>query len=381
MNSLLYLDYNATTPLDPAVREAMLPFLEHDFGNPSSLCSLGRRAAEALHQAHAQVATLLGAQSSEIVFTSGATESIATAFHCALTADSKKRHIVTSATEHSATLELCHDYATRGYEITFLPVNTDGMLSLEALEKAITPSTALVSLLWANNETGVIFPIEKITEITKKKNIPLHVDASQAVGKIPIDLTTLPIEYLSLSGHKIYAPKGIGALYVHRHAFFTPLFLGSQENARRGGTENVASCVALGKAASLAQTFLPLEMPREGALRDHLEKELLEKIEGISLNGEKTNRLLSTSNLSFKGIQAAEALLLFDQEGLCSSAGSACHTKSKTPSHVLTAMKRTPAEARASVRFSLGRFTTEEEVNRALEIIPRVVRKLKKMRL
>ena len=234
-------------------------------------------------------------------------------------------------------------------------------------------------MLWANNETGVIFPVEKIAALTSKKNAPLHIDASQAVGKIPIDLTTLPIQYLSLAGHKIYAPKGIGALYVHRHAFFTPLFLGSQENTRRGGTENVASCVALGKAATLAQTFLPLEMPREQALRDYLEKELLEKFDGVSLNGKKTNRLLSTSNLTFKGIQAAEALLLFDQEGLCCSAGSACHTKSKTPSHVLTAMERTPAEARASLRFSLGRFTTEEEINRALEIIPRVVRKLRKM--
>ncbi|MFZ4116265.1 MAG: cysteine desulfurase family protein [Chthoniobacterales bacterium] len=374
---MIYLDYNGTTPIDPTVRAVMLPFLEDAFGNPSSMCQLGREAAAALAQARAQVAALLGARSSEIIFTSGATESIATAFHCALTANPKKHHIVTCVTEHSATLKCCHEYASRGYEITLLPVNREGMLSLEVLENALTPATALISLLWANNESGVIFPIEKIAAIAQQKKVPLHLDAVQAVGKIPIDLATFSVDYLSLAGHKFYAPKGIGALYVHRHAFYTPLFPGSQEHGRRGGTENIPAIVALGKAAELALQLLSTEMTREAALRDSLEEELFKKIDSIFLNGEKTNRLSNTSNFSFTGIQAAEALLLLDQEGVCCSAGSACNTKSKTPSHVLTAMRLTLAEARSSLRFSLGRFTTQEEIDRVLEIIPRVVKKLR----
>ncbi|MCF7729613.1 MAG: aminotransferase class V-fold PLP-dependent enzyme [Chthoniobacterales bacterium] len=378
---MLYLDYNATTPIDPGVHAAMLPFMEKEFGNPSSMCTLGRTAAHALMEAHTQVARLLGARSSELLFTSGATESIATAFHSALSADPAKRHIVTSATEHSATLNLCQVYETHGYEITQLSVDSTGILSLDALEEAITPTTALVSLIWANNETGVIFPIEKIIEITQRKKVTLHFDAVQAIGKIPIDLSTLPIDYLSLSGHKIYAPKGIGALYVHRHTLFTPLFPGSQENGRRAGTENVASCIALGKAAELAHQMLPLEMKRQCALRDRFEKTLLEKMEGVSLHGEKRNRLSNTSNLCFRGIQAVEALLLLDQEGLCCSSGSACNTKLKTPSHVLSAMGLTRDEVNSSLRFSIGRFSTEEEIDHALNIIPRVVQKLRELAL
>jgi len=374
---MIYLDYNGTTPLDTKVRMAMLPYLEHDFGNPSSLCALGRHAAHALMQARVELASLLGAKAQEVIFTSGATESIVTAFHCAMSAQPLKRHIVTSAGEHSATLNIAHQYTERGYDVTFLPLDTHGILSLDMLEEAITPQTALVSLLWANNETGVIFPIEKIAEITHRKNLSLHLDAVQAVGKIPINLATLPVDYLSLSGHKIYAPKGIGALYVHRHACYQPLFPGSQENARRGGTENVASCVALGKAAALAQDLLMTEMPRESSLRDYLEEEIIKKIPHVSRNGEKNNRLANTSNLTFEGIEAAQALLLFDQAGLCASAGSACNTKSKHPSHVLAAMGRTPQEAASSLRFSLGRFTTQEEIDHALNIIVPVITKLR----
>lgn len=372
---MIYLDYNGTTPIDPEVRTAMLSFLEKDFGNPSSMCALGRQAAQALMKAREEVASLIGARAQEIIFTSGATESIITAFHSAVSASPEKRHMVISSVEHSATLQTAHEYILRGYDVTFLPVNNNGMLSLDLLEQAITPNTLLVSLLWANNETGVIFPIEEIAEITKRKQTSLHLDAVQAVGKIPIDLARVPVDYLSLSGHKIYAPKGIGALYVHRHAFYKSLFPGSQENGRRGGTENVAACVALGKAATLAKELLPIEMSREGHLRDYLEEEIHKKLTGVTLNGGE-NRLANTSNLRFKGIRAAEALLLFDQAGLCASAGSACNTKSKTSSHVLSAMGQTPEEASASIRFSLGRFTTKEEIDAALTIISNVIKKL-----
>ena len=377
MPPLLYLDYNATTPLDPAVRAAMVPYLEQEFGNPSSFYSLGRRAEAALTRAREQVGTLLGAQPSEIIFNSGATESITTAFMSALSADPNKRHIVTSAVEHSATLELCRDYEARGYEVTCLPVDRKGQLSLQALEEAITPATALVSLLWANNETGVLLPVEEIAVLTEKKGTSLHLDAVQAVGKIPINLHSLPVHYLSLSGHKLYAPKGVGALYVHRHVSYTPLLRGSQEGGRRGGTENVASIVALGEAAQLAQELLPLEITRQALLRDRLEQGLLNRLENVQCNGDPVCRLFNTSSLTFDGIQAAEALLLLDQEGLCCSAGSACNTQSQSPSHVLSAMGLSREEARSTLRFSVGRFTTEAEIESALEIVPRVVKKLR----
>ncbi len=379
MPSLLYFDYNSTTPIDPQARAAMLPFLEHSFGNPSNSYFLGRQAAEALEQARSEVAALLGARSSEIIFTSGASESIRTAFHAALEANPKKKHLLSCTTEHQAVLACCHEYERRGYQVTLLPVDAQGMLSLKALEEAITPSTALLSLLWANNETGVIFPVEEIVAIAQRKKVPLHLDAVQAAGKIPINLEALPIDYLSLAGHKIYASKGIGVLYVHRHAFYQPLFAGSQESERRAGTQNMPAILSLGKAAQLAKELLPAAMKREALLRDTLERGLLEKISNLSLHGRKEYRLSNTTNLGIAGIQAAQALLLLDQEGLCCSAASACHGSSRDPSHVLRAMHLTPAEALSSLRFSLGRFTTEEEIERALEIIPRVVKKLRSL--
>lgn len=375
----IYLDYNATTPLDPIVRNALLPFLENQFGNPSSTYKLGAEASIAISKARTSLATLLGASSSEMIFNSGATEAITTAFLSALQANPNKRHIVTSSVEHHATLELCRYYETCGYEVTYLPVDEDGNLSLSQVEEAITSNTALISLLWGNNETGVLFPIEEIAAIVASKKSTLHIDAVQAVGKIPINLASTPIHYLSLSGHKIYAPKGIGALYVHRHAFYRPLLLGSQENERRGGTENVASIVALGKAAELASFYLAEEAARETKLRLRLEEELVRSLKKVQLNGNKTACLPNTSNFTFEGIQAAEALLLLDREGLYCSAGSACNTTSQTPSPVLNAMGRTSVEARASLRISLGRFTTEEEIDRTLEIIPRIIKKLRSL--
>ena len=377
MSELLYLDHNATTPIDPEVLAAMLPWLENEFGNPSSLYSLGRRSAAALTKAREQVASLVGAQPSEIIFNSCGTEATNTAILSALAIDPDKRHIITSAVEHSATIKLCEYLATRGYEITWLPVDKDGILDPEKLESAITADTAVVSLLWANNETGVLFPIEEIVSITTRRKVPLHLDAVQAAGKVPINLEELGVQYASLSAHKLYAPKGVGALYVNRRARYTPLFRGSQEESKRGGTQNVASIIAFGKAAELAQAHLLMAAERIGKLRDHFEQTLLSTVAGVRRNGTDEPRLPNTSTLTFAGIEAETALLLFDKEGLCCSAGSACSSGSINPSHVLTAMGVSRDEARASLRFSLGRTTTDTEIDRALEIIPRVIAKLR----
>ena len=377
MSELLYLDHNATTPIDPEVRAVMLPWLENDFGNPSSVYSLGRRAAAALTAAREQVAALVRAQPSEIIFNSCGTESTNTAILSALAIDPDKRHIITSAVEHSATIKLCEHLATRGYEITWLPVDEGGRLDPLKLEAAITSETAVVSLLWANNETGILFPVEEIAAITARKKVPLHFDAVQAAGKVPINLSELGAQYVSLSAHKLYAPKGVGAIYVNRRARYTPLLRGSQEESKRGGTQNVASIVAFGKAAELAQNHLLIAADRIGKLRDRFEQTLLSTVEGTRRNGTDEPRLPNTSNLTFSGIDAETALLLFDKEGLCCSAGSACSSGSINPSHVLTAMGVSRDEARASLRFSLGRTTSEAEIDRALEIIPRIIAKLR----
>ena len=377
MPDLLYLDHNATTPILPEVRDAMLPWLENEFGNPSSVYSLGRRASAALTAAREQVAALVGAQPSEIIFNSCGTEATNTAILSALAIDPDKRHIITSTVEHSATIKLCEHLATRGYEITWLPVDKDGLLDPAKLEAAITSETAVVSLLWANNETGVIFPVEEIAAITARKKVPLHLDAVQAAGKVPINLAELGTQYVSLSAHKLCAPKGVGALYVNRRARYTPLLRGSQEESKRGGTQNVASIVAFGKASELALKSLPTHPERIRALRDRFEQTLINTVEGVRRNGADEPRLPNTSNLTFTAIEAETALLLFDKEGLCCSAGSACSSGSINPSHVLTAMGVTRDEARASLRFSLGRTTTEADIDRALEIIPRIVGKLR----
>jgi cysteine desulfurase len=377
MPDLLYLDHNATTPILPEVRDAMLPWLENEFGNPSSVYSLGRRASAALTAAREQVAALVGAQPSEIIFNSCGTEATNTAILSALAIDPDKRHIITSTVEHSATIKLCEHLATRGYEITWLPVDKDGLLDPAKLEAAITSETAVVSLLWANNETGVIFPVEEIAAITTRKKVPLHLDAVQAAGKVPINLAELGAQYVSLSAHKLCAPKGVGALYVNRRARYTPLLRGSQEESKRGGTQNVASIVAFGKASELALKSLPTHPERIRALRDRFEQTLINTVEGVRRNGADEPRLPNTSNLTFTAIEAETALLLFDKEGLCCSAGSACSSGSINPSHVLTAMGVTRDEARASLRFSLGRTTTEADIDRALEIIPRIVGKLR----
>jgi len=372
----IYLDNNATTCVSSDVLEAMLPWLGEDgYGNPSSAYGLGRRAAAALDVAHEQVAALAGCRPEEILFTSCGTESINTAVQAALALDPDKRHIVTTAVEHSATIKLCEYLAQRGYEITWLPVDAGGLLDLAKLEASIRPDTALVTLLWANNETGVLFPIHEVAAITQKKKVLLHVDAVQAFGKLPLSLGDLGIHFLSVSGHKLHAPKGVGGLYVSRRVKFTPLLRGSQENGRRGGTQNLASIVAFGKAAELAGSHLGSRQVMEW--RDAFEAHLLATVPGTTVNGSLEHRLPNTTNISFSGIESEGALLLLDQQGICCSAGSACTSGSVHPSHVLRAMGLSNDQARASLRFSFGRFNSAGDIERACEVIPQVVEKLR----
>jgi len=375
----IYLDNNATTQIDPAVVEEMLPWLRDGYGNPSSSYSLGRRALDAIETARGRIAGLLGCEASEIIFTSCGTESINTAIQSAIALDPDRTHVITTGVEHSATLKLCEHLARKGYEITWLPVDSRGQLDLQRLEHAIRPDTALVSMLWANNETGVLFPIEKVADICRAKKVLFHCDAVQAVGKIPLSVADSGIHFLSVSGHKLHAPKGVGVLYTNRKVRFTPLLRGSQESARRGGTQNVASIVALGKAAEIAADHLAEEQTRVRALRDRFEQGILARVPGVEINGDRDHRLPNTTSLAFEGIEAEGALLLLDERGVCCSAGSACTSGSVHPSHVLKAMGFSNERARASLRFSFGRFNTDAEIDAALEIVPAVVEKLRSL--
>ena len=372
MAAVIYLDNNATTPVSPEVLEAMEPWLRGGFGNPSSGYRIGRQAATAIETARVQVTSLAGCQPDEWIFTSCGTESITTVFHSALALDSTKRHIVTSAVEHSAVLRICDRLVHSSFEVTRLSVDPLGHINLDELAASIRPDTALVSLLWANNETGVLWPLEKTAAIIKKTNAILHIDAVQAFGKIPLHLESLGVDFMSFSGHKLHAPKGVGGLYINRRAPFTPLLLGTQENARRGGTQNVAGIVAFGQAAELASSN-----PLDSSLRDRLESTLLAKIPRCTVNGDPDQRLPNTTNLSFDGIESEAALILLDERGICCSAGSSCATGSAKPSHVLKAMGLTDDQAKSSLRLSLSRLTTAEEIDRACEILPAVIQKLR----
>ena len=372
------MDNNATTRIAPEVLESMLPWLgDKGYGNPSSAYGLGRAAAAALEAARGQVAALAGGREEEILFTSCGTESLNTAVQSALALDPDKRHIVTTTVEHSATIKLCEHLAQRGYEITWLPVDQSGLLDLDQLEAAIRPDTALVTLLWANNETGVLFPIHEIAAIVQKKKGLLHVDAVQAFGKLPLSLDDAGIHFLSISGHKVHAPKGVGALHVNRRVKFTPLLRGSQEGGRRGGTQNLASIVGFGKAAELAAAHLGSRQVMEW--RDAFEDHVLASVPGSEVNGNREHRLPNTTNISFEGIESESALLLLDQDGLCCSAGSACTSGSVHPSHVLKAMGFSNERARASLRFSFGRFNSASDIQRACELVPAVVEKIRSL--
>jgi len=375
---LLYLDNNATTAIDPAVLASMRPFLEDFFANPSSGYGFAAPVRDAIEEARRQVADLLGCEAGEIVFTSGGTESNNTAFHSALEAAPDRRHVVTTAVEHSAVLRPAKDLENRGYAVTFLKVDKSGQLNLNELADAIGPDTALLSVMWANNETGVIFPIEEIAAIAREKKVPFHTDTVQAAGKIEIKLADVPLQFLSISGHKLHGPKGVGALYVNRRARFRALLLGgSHENNRRAGTENAASIIGFGKAAEIAQDTMREEQVRVRRMRDRFERCLLERISGASVNGAGAERLPNTSSIMFDDIESDAALLMLDQKNVCCSAGSACRTGSLKPSHVLSAMGLLGDEARGSLRFSFSRFNTEAEVDRVLKIVPEVIAKLR----
>ena len=375
-SEIIYLDNNATTQLDPGVIEEMLPFLTRHYGNPSSGYSFAATARKAINLARERLAALLGCEPVEIVFSSGGTESNNAVINSALQLEAGGKHVITSAVEHSAVLRPCQDLAKRGYDVTFLGVDGHGNLDVAELEAAIRPGTALVSIMWANNETGVVFPIEKIAEICREKRVLFHTDAVQVTGKIPMRLRDSPINFLSLSAHKFHGPKGVGALYVSRQTRFSPLVAGGgQENGRRGGTENVASIVGLGKAAELALKYQGKCNIR--SMRDRFEKSMLEAVSGASINGANAARLPNTSSLLFEGIESSSALLLLDRQGICCSAGSACRTGSQEASHVLRAMNPSADGARRSLRFSLGRFNTETQIDRAIEVVPKVIEKLR----
>ncbi len=378
MKDCIYLDNNATTRVDEEVLAAMLPYLSQYYGNPSSMHSFGGQVSKAVKTARKQVASLLGADISEIVFTSCGTEGDNAAIRAALLAQPNKRHIVTTEVEHPAVLNLCKQLEKQGYTVTYLSVNGQGQLDLDEVQASLTGNTALVSVMYANNETGVVFPIEQIGQMAKEYGALFHVDAVQAVGKIPLNMKTSTIDLLVLSGHKIHGPKGMGALYVRRGTKFRPLLVGGhQERGRRGGTENVAGIVALGKAAELAQQHLVHNVEQEKRLRDRLERGILETIADTVVNGHPTERLPNTTNIGFKYIEGEAILLLLDRYGICASSGSACTSGSLEPSHVLRAMGLPYSVLHGSIRFSLSRYTTEAEVDRVLEVVPGIIERLR----
>src|SRR5262245_26201227 len=351
---IYYFDNNATTRVAPEVVEAMLPFLTTVWGNPSSAYRFGHQVAKYVDDARAKVAALINADPKEVVFTSCGTESNNAAIHSALKSNPAKRHVITTAVEHSANINYGEFLQKQGYDVTFLPVESDGSLDLHLLEKTIRPDTAIVSVMWANNETGVLFPIEEVAAICRSKGVLCHTDAVQVSGKLKIDVKALGVDLLSLSAHKLHAPKGIGLLYIKRRTPFQPFVIGGhQERGRRGGTENVAQIVGFGRAAELAVERLHEEVARVRSLRDRLENTILSTIPNTIRNGAKEPRLPNTSNIAFEFIEAEAVLMMLDQVGICASSGSACTTGSLEPSHVLTAMSVNPMRARGSVRFSL----------------------------
>lgn len=376
----IYLDNNATTRVAPQVVEAMLPFLSDMWGNPSSMHTFGGNVAGHIENARRQVARLIGARESEIVFTSCGTESDNAAIRSALATAPHKRRIVTTKVEHPAVLNLAKLLATEDYDVVFLPVDGLGRLDLAAFKHAITDDTAVVSIMWANNETGVIFPIEEIADICHKRGVPLHVDAVQAVGKIPIDLRKTPITYLSISGHKLHGPKGVGALYVRRGTPFTPWLVGGhQERGRRGGTENVASIIGLGKACQLAAAHLEEESTRVANMRDRLEGTILDLIPRSHVHGDREHRLPNTTNIGFEAVEGESILLLLNEHGICASSGSACTTGSLDPSHVLVAMGVPFSRAHGSIRFSLSIYNTDEEIDFVLDKLPGIIKRLREL--
>ncbi len=376
----IYLDNNATTKVDEAVFEEMRPYFCELYGNPSSMHFFGGQVQKKVDEARSRVASLLGASPEEIIFTACGTESDNTAIRSAIETFPEKRHIITTRVEHPAVLTLCRNLTKRGYRVTELNVDSAGRLDLDELKAALDDDTAIVSVMYANNETGVVFPIEEISRLVKEKGALFHTDAVQAVGKIPLDMGKSTIDMLSLSGHKLHAPKGIGALYLRRGTPYRPFLVGGhQEKSRRAGTENTASIIALGKACELAACHMEDENTRVKAMRDRLERELLQLIPAARINGEGAERLPNTLSIAFEYVEGEAILLLLSEKGICASSGSACTSGSLEPSHVLRAMGVPFTCAHGSIRFSLSRFTTEGEIDTVICELPPIIRRLREI--
>jgi len=377
----VYLDYAATTPVHPDVLKAMIPYLTDAFGNPSSLYSYGGEAKGAIEEARVKVADLIGVQDEEIVFTGSGTEADNFAIKgVAFANESKGNHIITSSIEHHAVTETCKFLERRGFSVTYLPVDEYGLVDPHDVKKAITGKTILISVIHANNEMGTIEPIAEIGKVAKEAGVYFHTDAVQTVGHIPVDANELGVDLLSISAHKLYGPKGVGALYIRKGTKLIPFMHGGeQERRRRASTENVAGIVGLGTAAELARQEMDEEVQRLTHLRNQLIKGLLERIDHVRLNGHPQKRLPNNINVSIDFVEGESMLLNLDLEGICASTGSACSSSSLEPSHVLLAMGLAHEQAHGSLRFTLGKWTTEEEIGQVLEVLPRIVAKLRAM--
>ncbi|HAK87784.1 MAG TPA: cysteine desulfurase NifS [Nitrospiraceae bacterium] len=374
----IYFDNNATTPVAPEVLEEMLPYFSEFYGNPSSMHTFGGQLHRKIEEARAKVAGLIGAEPEEIIFTSCGTESDNTALMSAVESYPQKRHVITTRVEHPAVLNFCKHLSRKGYRITFIPVDNSGRLDMDAFLKAIDDDTAVVSVMYANNETGVIFPITAIGGMLRERNILFHTDAVQVAGKIPINVKDLPVDMFSISGHKLHAPKGIGALYVRKGTRFYPYIIGGhQERGRRAGTENTASIIALGKSCESAKEHLDKEADYLKRLRDRLEGALLKSCPDAQVNGDTENRLPNTTNISFNYVEGEAILLRLDEYGICASSGSACSSGSLEPSHVLRAMGIPYTAIHGSIRFSLSRYNTEGEVDKVIEMMPPIIKELR----
>ncbi|NVM22952.1 MAG: cysteine desulfurase NifS, partial [Desulfobacterales bacterium] len=377
---VIYADNNATTQVAPEVLEEMLPYFHELYGNPSSMHSFGGQVEQKLEGARKRVAGLIGAAPEEIVFTSCGTESDNTAIRVAISSHPDRKHIITTRVEHPAVKNLCEYLGKNGYRITFLPVDRKGRLNVEDLHKSLSEDTAVVSIMWANNETGVMFPIEEIAQTVTERGIVFHTDAVQAVGKVSINLQKIPADMLSLSGHKLHGPKGIGALYVRKGTKFSPFLMGGhQEGGRRGGTENVASIIGLGKACELAAEHIKEENERVKYLRDKLEREILKLVPNALVNGDRDHRLPNTTSISFEYVEGEAILLMMNEFKICASSGSACTSGSLEPSHVLRAMGVPFTAAHGSIRFSLSIYNTEEEVDFIVEKLPPIIERLREL--
>lgn len=381
MSNIIYLDHAATTPMDPEVLETMRPYFTEHFGSASTLYSIGKEARQAVDEAREKVAALIGARPEEVFFTSGGTESDNWAVRGTAHAHAGKgNHIITSKIEHHAILETCHYLEKQGFEVTYLPVDSDGFVDPEELKNAITDQTILISIMHANNEIGTIQPVEEIGKIAKEKKITFHTDSVQTVGSIPVDVNTIGCDMLSISGHKLYGPKGIGAMYLRKGTKVQRFMLGGgQESNRRAGTHNVPGIVGLGKASELAGARMDEHNQKLITLRDMLIENVLTSIPDVQLNGHRTKRLPNNVNFSIEGIEGESMILLLDMNGICASSGSACTSGSLDPSHVLMALGMRHELAHGSLRLTLGRENTEEDVKIVLEKLTSIVEKLRMM--